>query len=45
MRILVTGATGFVGMHLIPRLLKKNFEVVCLVRSKEKADILRRRIL
>lgn len=42
MRILVTGATGFVGMHLIPRLLKKDFEVVCLVRSKEKAAILKK---
>ena len=37
MRVLVTGATGFVGCHLIPALLQRGYEVRCLVRSREKA--------
>ena len=32
MRILVTGATGFVGQHLLPYLEKKGHEVYALVR-------------
>ena len=32
MRILVTGATGFVGNHLVPTLIQAGHEVVCLVR-------------
>lgn len=38
MKILVTGATGFVGNHLIPRLLEKNLEVIATSRSREKAQ-------
>lgn len=34
MRILVTGANGFVGDALIPRLLDEGHDVVALVRSK-----------
>jgi len=34
MKILLTGATGFIGSHLLPKLLEKN-EVVCLVPSSE----------
>lgn len=36
MRVLVTGATGFVGRHLIPVLVKEH-EVMCVVRNVEKA--------
>lgn len=33
-RVLVTGATGFIGQHLVRYLAKFNHDVVCLVRSK-----------
>ncbi|TEU04508.1 MAG: NAD(P)-dependent oxidoreductase [Candidatus Aminicenantes bacterium] len=33
MKALVTGGTGFIGSHLIELLLKKNVEVVALVRN------------
>lgn len=33
MRALVTGGTGFVGYHLVSELLKRNYEVTCLVRQ------------
>ena len=32
MKALVTGATGFVGSHLVERLLQADMEVLCLVR-------------
>jgi len=31
-RIVVTGATGFIGRHLVKKLLARGHEVVCLVR-------------
>ena len=34
MRILVTGANGYIGMRLLPKLLEQGHEVVCAVRSK-----------
>ena len=37
MRAFVTGATGFVGSHLVETLLKDGHEVVCLVRDPAKA--------
>lgn len=35
MRIFVTGATGFIGRHLVARLLQEDAELVCLVRPDE----------
>ena len=33
MRVCVTGATGFVGRHLVPRLVEAGAEVSCIVRA------------
>ncbi|MFT6070916.1 MAG: nucleoside-diphosphate-sugar epimerase [Bacteriovoracaceae bacterium] len=38
MKILVTGATGFVGSHLVDLLEKNGHELYCLVRSPAKAQ-------
>lgn len=37
MRVLVTGATGFVGLHLTKGLIERGDEVVCLVRDVDRA--------
>lgn len=37
MKILVTGATGFIGRHLIPRLLERGHEVLAVARDEAKA--------
>ncbi len=34
--ILLTGATGFLGSHILRELLKKKMHVICLVRNEEK---------
>jgi nucleoside-diphosphate-sugar epimerase len=39
MKILVTGASGFVGSHLIEQLLKNDHEVVALVRNPRKIEL------
>lgn len=38
MDVLVTGATGFVGAALVPRLLAAGHSVRCLVRDPERVD-------
>ncbi|MDF9800121.1 uncharacterized protein YbjT (DUF2867 family) [Catalinimonas alkaloidigena] len=40
MKILLTGANGYVGMRLLPALVRNGHDVVCLVRDKRrmKAD-------
>ena len=34
--VLLTGATGFLGAHILRELLKRDLRVVCLVRSEER---------
>ncbi len=36
MKVLLTGATGYIGKRLLPVLVEKGFEVVCSVRDKNK---------
>ncbi len=38
MKVLVTGATGYIGQRLIPALLGKGHHVVCCVRDKARID-------
>ncbi len=35
-RVLLTGATGFVGRHLLPQLLEAGAQVTCLTRSSSR---------
>ena len=35
-RVLVTGATGYIGGRLVPRLLEAGVQVRCLVRDRER---------
>ncbi len=36
MRILLTGANGYIGMRLLPQLMEQGHEVVCAVRNKNR---------
>ncbi len=38
MKIAVTGATGYVGGRIVPRLIESGHEVVCLARTPGKLD-------
>jgi uncharacterized protein YbjT (DUF2867 family) len=37
-RVLVTGATGYIGGRLVPRLLEAGFKVRVIVRNAEKLE-------
>ena len=37
-RIIVTGATGFVGQHLVPLLLQLNYQVIVVIRDIKVAE-------
>ena len=41
-RVLVTGATGFVGGNLVEMLLKRGWSVTCLIRNSGKAQPIRK---
>lgn len=41
MKIFVSGATGFIGIQLVKRLIKDGHEVHALYRSETKADLIR----
>lgn len=36
-KVIITGATGFIGQHLVPLFLEKNYDVTVLIRDKQKA--------
>lgn len=38
MRILITGANGYIGQRLIPALLEQGHELFCCVRSKQRFE-------
>ncbi len=38
MKVLVTGATGYIGKRLIPLLINNGHDVVCIVRDIHRAD-------
>ena len=37
-RVLVTGATGFIGAHIVDELLRRGLRVRATVRSRDKAE-------
>jgi len=39
MKILLTGANGYIGMRLLPLLLEMNHQVVCAVRSADRLSV------
>ncbi|MET8629215.1 AMP-binding protein [Kitasatospora sp. NPDC004669] len=41
-RVLLTGATGYLGRHLLDAFLRRGAEVTCLVRATDEAEALRR---
>ncbi|HIJ59654.1 MAG TPA: NAD(P)-dependent oxidoreductase, partial [Nitrospirae bacterium] len=41
MKALVTGGTGFIGSHLVERLIREGFEVTCLIRDKGNLKFLK----
>ena len=41
MKVLVTGGTGFIGTHLVKKLVEQGNEVRCLVRENSKTNFLK----
>ncbi|SIQ28033.1 SDR family oxidoreductase [Maribacter ulvicola] len=39
MKILLTGANGYIGMRLLPQLLKMGHEIVCTVRDETRLSV------
>ncbi|UCF87192.1 MAG: NAD(P)-dependent oxidoreductase [Nitrospiraceae bacterium] len=38
MKVLITGASGFIGSHLVERLLVNGFEITCLTRNASRPE-------
>ena len=45
MKVFITGGTGFVGGHLINKLLKQGHHVACYVREGSRIDRLDKKVL
>jgi dihydroflavonol-4-reductase len=43
MKVLVTGATGFIGSHLVERLRDRDYEVACIAKDEMNARLLESR--
>ncbi len=41
-KALITGATGFIGSHLLETLVSQKWEVTCLLRPSSRADFLKK---
>jgi len=41
MKILLTGANGYIGLRLLPQLIDLGHEVICAVRNKERFKIIK----
>ena len=39
MKILLTGANGYIGMRLLPKLLDMGHQVVCAVRDEKRLSV------
>ena len=39
MKVLLTGANGYIGMRLLPLLLEQDHEVICCVRDQERFSV------
>ena len=39
-KVIVSGATGFIGQHLVPILLKDGYEVLAISRNQKRAEFL-----
>jgi nucleoside-diphosphate-sugar epimerase len=42
LKALVTGATGFIGSHLVRSLVEENWDVTCLIRATSRTDLLQK---
>jgi uncharacterized protein YbjT (DUF2867 family) len=39
MKILITGATGYIGQRLIPKLLEEGHHLLCCVRDRRRFNL------
>ena len=39
MKILLTGATGYIGQRLLPVLLHQGYDLICCVRDRNRFDV------